>query len=305
LHDYKKICLFLFVISLIIFFLIFAFYLSKDLSPLSTNIPPSSSSETEKIILPERTNILVLGDDARPGEGRSRTDTIMLISLEEKSKQMAILSIPRDTRVAIPGRGYDRLNAAYAYGGADLTIQTVAELLDLEIHYYIHTNFDGFKDIIDTLGGVTINVDRNMYYPLEGIHLKKGEQLLDGDKALQFVRYREYPLGDITRTEQQQRLLKAIANETLQLSTFIKLPKLLPQLEAAVDTNFSITDALLIVRLAKQFESPDIVTQTLPGTFQTINGIEYWQVNIDEAKKVVRDLFKGITTSQIFISPAS
>lgn len=304
MHLKTKILIGVFLISLIFFIPFFYIQEQNKLNSINDK-PPSTAIDEEEILLPGRTNILVLGDDSRPGESRARTDTIMLISLDQETKQMAILSIPRDTRVNIPGRGYDRINAAYSYGGADLAINTVSDLLDVEINYYVHTNFEGFIDIIDTLGGVTLNIEQNMYYAPEGINLKKGEQLLDGDKALQFVRYRNYPLGDITRTQQQQKLIKALTTEAMQLSTITKLPKLLPQLESAIDTNFSFSDTLLLMRMAKQFTSPDIITQTLPGNFQNINGIEYWQINSDEAKQVVKDLFSGKTSSNLIVPISS
>ena len=258
--------------------------------------------ETEPLLI-KRTNILVLGNDSRPGETKSRSDTIMLVSLDQETNQLAILSIPRDTRVEIPGRGYDKINSAYYHGGPQLATEAVEELLNIQVDYYVSTNFEGFKNIIDILGGVSINVPQRMYYPAEGINLKKGEQILDGDMALQFVRFRSYPLGDITRVEQQQLLVKAIVKQSLQLGNLSKLPRLFPQFEQAVETNFRVSDTIFLMRLIKHFESPNIVSSTLPGNFLKIRGVDYWQVDPVYTQETLNSLFSGQTTDKIVLAP--
>ncbi|MEG3072236.1 MAG: LCP family protein [Candidatus Syntrophopropionicum ammoniitolerans] len=177
----------------------------------------------------KRTNVLLLGIDARDGESMARTDSIIMASIDPKSKQIALLSIPRDTRVKIPGHGMDKINSASVYGGPELTAKVAADLLGIPLKHYVMTDFRGFEGIVDILGGVTIDVEQDMYHlddPGYCINLSKGLQRLDGDKAVQYVRYRGYAAADIERTRQQQKFLMALAKEVLQPATIPKLPKL-------------------------------------------------------------------------------
>ena len=170
-----------------------------------------------------RTNILVMGVDARPGEDRSRSDTMMLVSIDPKINKVAVISIPRDTKVKIKGSS-NRIAAANFIGGPELAVTTVEELLEVKIDNYITADFNGFKEIIDTLGGVTITVPERMYKPSEDIDLNPGTQKLNGRQALGLVRYRDYVTGDIQRTAQQQEFIKALAAEVLKPATITKLP---------------------------------------------------------------------------------
>ncbi|MTI80573.1 MAG: LytR family transcriptional regulator [Firmicutes bacterium] len=247
----------------------------------------------------KRLNFLLMGIDARPGETKARTDTMVFVSVDEETNRIAMMSIPRDTRVEIPRRGVDKVNAANVYGGPDLATETVSELLGVPIDYYVLTNFNGFQDIVDAVGGVNMNVERNMQYydPMDGtrIDLKKGEQLLDGDKALQYVRFRGYGNGDIGRADHQQKFLKALAKEVLQPSTVTKLHKLVPSVNKAVNTNLGVVQMAKLANAARNLSNTDIVTQTLPGGFMTIDGISYWNVEPTAAHKAVANIFDGKT----------
>lgn len=292
-----------FVLSLLMVVLFFASYtFAKEfLFPVEPILPDETAGELEETIpdFGDRLNFLLLGTDAREGEKVARTDTMILVSVDKDTNRISMLSIPRDTRVNIPGRGMDKINAAYVYGGPKLASKTVSNLLGVPIDYYVLARFEGFKDIVDALGGVDFEVQQNMYYPAEGINLKKGQQRLDGDKALQFVRYRSYPNGDIDRTEQQQRFLKALAEETLQPSNVIKLPKLAYSVNKNVDTNMGLSNMIKLAKAAKGLNDTDIVTQTLPGRFMDINGVSYWHVEPANAKKSVVMLLDGQTSNVI------
>lgn len=266
------------------------------------------AGENEEKGMPvDRLNVLLLGVDARKGEKDARSDTMVLVSVDRETNKIAMLSIPRDTFVDIPGYGKSKINAAHAIGGSDLAVDVVEDLLDVEIPYYVTTNFEGFQDIVDTLGGVTIDVEKRMYYP-DGnrtINLKKGVQRLDGKKALQYVRYRHDALGDITRTERQQKFLAALADELLQAKTIVKLPKLLPQIFDVVETNFGLKDAFFLTKVASSLKAENIVAQTLPGTFYNYKGISYWKANEEKTKLVLEDMFKGVTTAAVIDQPIS
>ncbi len=252
-----------------------------------------------------RKNILLLGMDAREGETKARTDTIMLASIDTEKNQLAVVSIPRDTRVEIPGHGTEKINSTTLYGGPELAMETVSKLVGVPVEDYVLTNYEGFKEIIDTLGGVTIDVEKRMYHydPQDGgiytINLKPGVQRLDGEKALQYVRYRGYELGDISRTEHQQKFLAALTKEAMQAGTVLKLPKLLPKINDAVGTNISFTEMVKLANAARKMTEANIVSQTLPGTFLDYKGVSYWSVDPDQAQLMVARLFEGVKSDKV------
>lgn len=253
-----------------------------------------------------RMNLLVLGVDARKGETVTRSDTIMFVSAEPRQKRVSILSIPRDTRVEIPGHGWDKINAATALGGPELAQKTVSQLLDVPIDYYVLTNFEGFKRLVDILGGVTIDVEQDMRHR-EGdgyaIDLKKGVQRLDGEKALQYVRYRGYAMGDITRTEKQQKFLKALAQELVRSRNITKLPKLVPQLRECVDTNMSLREMMRWAGVARKMDDVQMVAGTLPGYPLNINGASYWYVDPARARLAAAQLMDGVALASAIDTP--
>lgn len=293
----------IFILTLLMVALFFASYtFAKEfLFPVEPIMPDELATTDEEPIpdIEDRLNFLLMGTDAREGEKVARTDTMIFVSVDKETNRISMLSIPRDTRVNIPGRGMDKINAAYVYGGPQLAVKTVSNLLGVPIDYYVLARFEGFKDIVDALGGVDFEVQQDMYYPAESINLKKGMQRLDGDKALQFVRYRNYPNGDIERAEQQQRFLKALIEETLQPGNVIRLPKLVYSVNKNVDTNLGLTQMIKLAKAARGLNGTDIVTQTLPGRFMDINGISYWHVEPANAKKAVALLLQGQTTTVI------
>lgn len=281
--------------------------LFKDqlISPQEIMFNPTDPSDPTDFTS-ERLNVLLLGIDARQGETMARSDTVILASIDQKSKQVALLSIPRDTRVSIPGHGMDKVNSASVYGGPELAAKTVSQLLGTQIKYYVLVNFSGFKDIVDALGGVPYDVEQNMYHWDENkelvINLKKGMQRLDGDKALQYVRYREYPMGDIDRTQYQQKFLVALGKEMLQPSTIPKLPRLATEINRYVKTNLSVTDLVKLASASKNLENGNFVSQTLPGRPIEINGGSYWGVDPAEARQMLAKLFRGETETNIVLN---
>jgi len=243
-----------------------------------------------------RMNLLVLGVDSREGEKMARSDTILFVSADPEKQRVALLSIPRDTRVDIPGHGTDKINAATALGGPELAERTVTELIGQPIDYYMVTDFQGFERIVDILGGVTIDVEQDMRHRESdgySINLQKGVQRLDGKKALMYVRYRDYPMGDITRTEKQQKFLKALAQEMMQTKTIAKLPKLVPELRKCIQTNMSVREMARWAGVARQMEGLEMVSATLPGYPANIKGGSYWYVDPALAKDVAARLING------------
>ncbi len=274
----------------------------------------SEASTAEKVF-----PVLLLGTDARPGEKIARTDSIIVADIvngegslpaQSGKKQAALLSIPRDTRVNIPGHGMDKINAASFYDGPEKTAEVVSELIGIPVNYYVLADWQGFEKIVDTLGGVTINVEKRMYHydstdgPAYAINLYPGEQRLDGRKALQYVRYRSDALGDISRTQRQLNFLKALANEVMQPSTVVKLPKLIPEINKSLKTNLSLLQMVKLAEAVKDFEQTEIVTQTLPGRFYDINGGSYWLVEPPKAREAARALFEKGEIVNVVQGPA-
>ncbi|MZP28627.1 LytR family transcriptional regulator [Heliobacterium undosum] len=274
--------------------------LSPDLSLRDPFNPDGPLTESE---IKRRMNVLLLAVDNRPGELDGRTDTIIVASVDRQDKKLYLLSIPRDTRVKISGHGMDKINAAHMYGGVPLTRKTVEELLGIPIDYYVKTDFNGFREIVDTLGGVEIDVEKNMYHnegnPEDLINLKKGLQRLSGKEALQYVRFRSDELGDISRTQRQQKFLHALAKQSLQVNTVWKLPALVPQMVNYVETNLGAGDLVSLAIKAKDWNAGNIIAHTLPGNFVTLNGVSYWQVDPTKSRQAALDFMRGVISTSI------
>jgi LCP family protein required for cell wall assembly len=222
---------------------------------------PNGTSETP-VPIPEwegteRVNILLLGGDARGlDEGqKARSDSIMVASFDPVTKKAHLLSVLRDTYVEIEGHGHGRINTALTLGDYPLAMKTVGDLLGLDIQYYVYTDFEGFKALVDTIGGIDFYVEKDMHYTDNGdqnrydIDLKEGFQHLDGDKALQYVRFRHDAMSDFTRTERQRNFLKAVAKELQSTWNIIQMKKILESVQPYVDMNMSVNDMLKLGQL--------------------------------------------------------
>lgn len=279
-----------------------AFYYSIfDSSKLAASVSVNDSSVKIKDgVLTRKINVLLLGvDDGDPENASSpkRSDTMMLVSIDPENKKVNIMSIPRDSRVVIPGQsGYDKITHAHAYGGPKLSVRTVEKLLGVPVNYYIAVDWQAFIKIVDILGGVNFNVEREMSYddPYENlhIHLEKGYQHLDGQKAGQYVRFRSDELGDIGRVERQQKFMQALMNEMFKVGTIFKVPALVTTINKYVNTDMNVFTMIEVANTFKSMDSVSIVTETLPGNFADIGGVSYWQVDKEALKQVVDKMFK-------------
>lgn len=253
----------------------------------------------------EQTSILILGVDARPGDDHPRSDTMLLATVDPELKKVAIVSIPRDTKVKLSNGQVDKITAANSLGGPKYAVAAVEKLMGADIDYYVEMNFNGFKDIVDALGGVTINVPQRMYKPSEDINLKAGTQRLNGRQALAFVRFRDYSMGDIQRTAAQQEFLKALAAEILKPSTIPKLPKLARTIDKCTDSNLRLGDMLKMASWAPGFTTESLVTQTLPGSFYDERDsygnllVSYWLADEDKIPTLVDNMLAGKTVAVV------
>ncbi len=219
-----------------------------------------------------------MGIDQRLGD-KGRPDTIMLVSLGRDGKAV-VLSIPRDTLVEIPGHGDDKVNHSYTYGGASLTMETVSRFLGVRIDGYALADLDGFAQIVDALGGLTIDVEKRMYYDdsTQNLHidLQPGVQKLDGQQALNYVRFRDDGLGDIGRVAREQKFVAAVVRECLAPANLLRLPGVIRQAYQSVETDLPLTQALGLVQAVAKLSPDEVELKVLPGKGEYLNGVSYY-----------------------------
>jgi LCP family protein required for cell wall assembly len=232
-------------------------------------------------------NILVLGSDLRKfeikrGETKSRADTIMLIRIDPKQKKIWALSFPRDLRVDIPGYGTDKINAANFYGGPPLLIKTINELTGMPIHDYVEVNFEGFKELVDAIGGVWVNVDSEIHDIKAANHddtakdIEPGYQKLDGKHALTFVRSRAFPEGDFKRIANQQKFMDALLAQTVRFQNVFKIPQMVQVFRKNVVTSMGLKDMLNLALDLKGVKKKDLYKARIMGKDAMINGIYFY-----------------------------
>ncbi|SHM61657.1 transcriptional attenuator, LytR family [Caldanaerovirga acetigignens] len=249
-----------------------------------------------------RLNVLVLGLDAGTigadeEHNHYRSDTMMVVSVDPVEKKINVLSIPRDTRVRIPGVGYQKINAAMAYGGPELAVRTVKDFLGVPIHNYVAINYSGFRKIVDAMGGVEINIEKRMKYVDKAgglnIDLEPGLQVLDGEKAEQFVRFRQYPEGDLGRIKAQQKFLEAAVKSFFKPSTILRLPQIVKAVQETVRTDIEPSNMMKLANLARQIGQDNVKMYILPGEGRYIGGVSYFLPYETEMRKVVKEVFFG------------
>lgn len=228
-----------------------------------------------------RINILLLGSAGEKNPGHNLTDTIMLASINTRSKKISLLSLPRDLYVEIPGSAsYTKINSLYQIGlknnsGILPIKKSVENITGQKIQYYLVVDFDGFVKFIDALDGVMVNVERDIYdtrypgpnYSYETFQLSKGFQELDGSTALKYVRERhDDPLGDFGRAKRQQQVIQAVKNKAFSFKTFLNiatLDSLLTTLEENVRTNLTLQEIESFIALSKQLDTQNITTKVV------------------------------------------
>jgi LCP family protein required for cell wall assembly len=257
-----------------------------------------SLSRADRLAL--KTNIVVMGVDERD-EDAGRSDTLFVVMLDPKSNNISLLSIPRDTMVKIPDRGWDKINHAFAFGGHKLTQQTVEEFLGIQINNYVVVDFKGFKGLVDAIGGIDINVEKDMYYedPYDNlvIDLQQGRQHLDGARAIQYVRYRDEE-GDIGRIKRQQHFMAAIYEKITSTEILTKVPGLVKELVTMIKTDIPVTD---MIKLAKAMnktmkDEKGLNMAMVPGEPVYIDEISYWVPDMTDLRQLMVDM-QGATMS--------
>lgn len=240
------------------------------------------STDRERQGYARTVNIMLVGADYNEvGISEGRSDSIMLLSVNLEKKKLFLLSVPRDTYAKVEGYGRTKINHSYAYGGLKLLRDSVEKLLELPIDYYMEVNFAGFEQLIDAMGGIDIEVDKDMdfqtYY--DHIQLKKGFQHLGGKKALQFVRYRHDKLGDIQRVQRQQLFMQAVMQKLTSFKGVMAWPDIVATAFEIVKTDLSKADILRIGLNVITWDLSELQTGTLPGNFADIEGLSYWRMD--------------------------
>lgn len=246
-------------------------------------------------------NILLMGVDQ---EGM-RTDVLVLAHINPREKKVNLLSIPRDTLVDIDCDGRevcvtpDKINHSHAYGGVDLTVNTVENFLGIKVDGYVKVNFEGFQQLVDGLGGVDILIDKDMNYedpyanpPLK-IHFSASDQPqhLEGKQALEYVRYRGNT-GDIGRIEHTKRFFQAVASKADSVGA-IKLASLAPGMIQYVKTEIPLSTAVRLAKLAPEVKIDQIRMETIPGTDTTLkDGRWVWQADAEKTTELRNELFE-------------
>jgi len=265
---------------------------NSDFTRLTDDIASKVAPEKVLPAFHKPTTIMLMGVDERKDDV-GRSDTLMVLNLSKDSA--ALLTVPRDTMVYIERHGYQKINAAFAYGGAKLSKKTVEEFLGIEIDHYVTINKSRFAEVIDAMGGVDIYVERDMHYedPWDDdgglyIDLKQGIQHLDGKTAIEYVRYRDAE-GDVGRVRRQQAFMKACADRLTEPSMIVKIPELLSVAVKAIDTDLSSREMLEAAGSLKVAQSNgNIKTGVVPGWLQYIDGVSYLIPHADRLGKVMR-----------------
>ncbi|NJD01451.1 MAG: LytR family transcriptional regulator [Ruminiclostridium sp.] len=247
-------------------------------------------------------NVLILGGD----RVNKNSDTMMLLNFDVATYKINVMSIPRDTKVKIE-KNYRKINYAYPHGGIDLAVQTVSELLDVNIKYYVFVDTSAFKKIIDLLGGVKINVPADMDYddPTQNlhIHLKKGLQTLNGEKSEQFIRFRDpnrwtkeirkfYDGSDLKRIEAQQYFITELIRQKFTLQYITRMNSIINSIFENIETNFSLNEIVKLSGLVSKINSDSISFISMPGTVYD-GSPWYFLCDVEKTREITETYFKG------------
>jgi LCP family protein required for cell wall assembly len=266
-------------------------------------LPPEPSAQT----------ILLVGSDHRwrSGDG-ARSDTIILARIQPHRDRIALLSIPRDLYVAIPGHGHDRINMAFRYGGERLLTRVVRDTLGIEIDHFIEVDFHGFKDIVGDLGGVWFSVDQRYYNRNVGtletnyanIDLQPGYQKLDGDQALAFARYR-HDDSDLVRAARQQLLMRVVAHDALGHSwNVFRMRRLAFALAKATTSDISsLGEVLSLGRAIHDTPASRVVRTTVRADSLVLSGADYLSSTRSQLRATVR-AWMGVGRAKARTGPA-
>ena len=248
---------------------------------------------------PRRQNILLMGVDVAtnakdPFKG-NRTDTMLLISIAPYGKDVNVISIPRDSKVFIAGKSKaDKINHAFAFGGARLAQRTVEETFGVKINNYLAISNEGVVKMIDALGGLPIYIEKNMKYDdytaKLHINLKQGNQVLSGKEVEGYLRFRHDSFGDIGRIKRQQWFFNALLARLKDPTVIVKLPELLKIMPQYIQTDMSAYELAKYAGIAKHVDTSTIQIATIPGTPSTRSVVSYWIIDPEKTQELIDNM---------------
>lgn len=282
----------LFLVVMVVVAALTTYYWLKQLEN-KMQLKPEEAQKLNKVVAKPQANIwnlLLVGTDKRPGWQSSRADTVIFASLNFETKKAYLLSIPRDSRVAIPGRGLDKINHAWAFGKAPLLIKAVQNFLGLPVNYFLQVDFASFEKTVDAIGGVDFPVSQGWYDGELGVEVRSGLQHRYGKEALAIVRSRRFATGDFTRIQHQQKFLQAVAQQIL--TNYSDLPYVANIVASYAATNMSLGE---MVKIGQNFRSSDFKLQmaTVPGKPGTLNGVSYVFPDLQKKEELVKAVKEG------------
>lgn len=273
--------------------------ITKELLAIGNAIKSHTRSSSGWSLLGRQQNILLLGVDSNGNNTDTwkgtRSDTIILMNIDPATHSVNAISIPRDSKVYLPGNhGTDKINAAHAYGGIEMAKKTIEDTLGVRIDRYICVHDEGVREIIDALGGIPIYVEKRMKYDDYAgklhINLDKGNHVLSGQQAVGYLRFRHDGLGDIGRTQRQQWFLRGFLERLQNPAVISKIPQIVNISKKYIKTDMSAYELTQLAALAKGFDEGNIQIAMLPGAPNSRGGISYWILNPDQVQDVVNRL---------------
>ncbi|MFB5661014.1 LCP family protein [Alteribacillus sp. HJP-4] len=262
----------------------FAWKLSDVAADTNETLERGKKSDLrDEAVDPKQDNfsVLFMGLDDRDSTLEGRTDAMVLATFNKDNKSVKMVSIPRDTLVNIPGHGEDKITHSHAYGGTDLAVSTVEEMFDVPVDYYVKLNFNAFIEIINALDGIEVNVpfdftEQDSTGKHDQIALKEGEQMLDGEEALAFVRMRKQdPRGDLGRGERQQEIIEALIRRSASISSIRNYDDVLQSIEKHMKMNFTFGNLISLHRYTGSIDNID--QMQLEGSDTYLGGVYYYQ----------------------------
>lgn len=298
---------------LIVVILSAGLYLGHMIKPASTLAQSDRTVEREEGLELENTvnpfkgtdilHILVLGVDKDASTVMSRSDTIMLLSLDPKRERSLLLSLPRDTRVVLPNDpNPTKLGHAYAYGGHKMAMETVENFLDIDIDYYATVDYDAVRRLVDEIGGVEVDIPADYSHTdsaNDTIEFKKGLQKLNGREAVHYLRMRKiYEDADLARIQTQQDFLMTVFKKVKSPATIFKIPELIRIAMDNLETNLNYGQIAYIAQFGLGLDEEQIVTETLVGEKDVrIDGLSYYLVDQKTAQTQLEEFTSGGTPS--------
>jgi LCP family protein required for cell wall assembly len=272
---------------------VYAYTIYNDIQKTTEVIhkPIKKSDKREEQVSVEKKqpfSILLLGVDHRPGD-KGRSDSMILMTVNPTDNKTEIVSIPRDTRTTIVGKGkIDKINHAYAFGGVQMAVSTVENFLNIPIDYYVKVNMEGFQDIVNAVNGVEVMNDLDFTW--DGNHFKKGKLHLNGKEALSFTRMRELdPRGDFGREMRQRQVIEAVLKRGASVSTLSTYTDVLKAIQNNIETNLTLNDMITIQKDYREAAS-NVNEVQITGKGTKIDGIYYLQVSKEEQDQIATQL---------------